>query len=33
MASGGTVRFSVGLFNTDEEIDAAVAAMREMQGG
>ena len=30
LSIGGTVRFSVGLFNTTEHIDAAIAAVREM---
>jgi cysteine desulfurase family protein len=30
LSSGGTVRFSVGLFNTTDHIDAAIAAVREM---
>jgi cysteine desulfurase/selenocysteine lyase len=30
LAGGGTVRFSVGLFNTPQEIDAAVAAVGEI---
>ena len=30
LATGGTVRFSVGLFNTTEHIDAAISAVREM---
>jgi cysteine desulfurase family protein len=30
---GGTIRFSIGPFNTIEEINAAVAAVREISGG
>lgn len=30
---GGTVRFSVGAFNTAEDVDAAIAAVREIAGG
>jgi selenocysteine lyase/cysteine desulfurase len=30
LSIGGTVRFSVGLFNSTEHIDAAIAAVREM---
>jgi cysteine sulfinate desulfinase/cysteine desulfurase-like protein len=29
-AGGGTVRFSLGPFNTADEIDAALAAMNEI---
>jgi selenocysteine lyase/cysteine desulfurase len=32
LAGGGTVRFSVGPFNTADDIDAAVAALREITG-
>jgi selenocysteine lyase/cysteine desulfurase len=30
LATGGTIRFSVGLFNTPQEIDAAIAAVQEI---
>jgi selenocysteine lyase/cysteine desulfurase len=30
--SGGTIRFSIGVFNTPEEIDAAIAAIVEIAG-
>jgi selenocysteine lyase/cysteine desulfurase len=29
-ASGGTLRFSIGPFNTEDDIDAAIAAVRQM---
>ena len=28
--TGGTLRFSIGAFNTTEDIDAAIAAMKEI---
>jgi selenocysteine lyase/cysteine desulfurase len=33
LAGGGTIRFSLGAFNTSEQIDAALEAMREITKG
>jgi selenocysteine lyase/cysteine desulfurase len=32
LAHGGTLRFSVGVFNTAEDIDTAIRAIREIAG-